>query len=139
MDEYCDAIQHEGLVFVATTRGTVFAWDPHSFSTFVFHHYYNCVLRMHVDEIIIITMENKRTESIMIPCSKINLCTRMSTMMQLNTRILCWLPPLVALFLHGILVVSVRLSSTIIIIVSSTCMPVSKFTFRLVIVGTNLD
>ena len=31
MDEYCDAIQYEGLVFAATTRGTVFAWDPRSF------------------------------------------------------------------------------------------------------------
>ena len=35
-DEYCDAIQDEGLVFAATTRGTVFAWDPRSFGTFVF-------------------------------------------------------------------------------------------------------
>ena len=61
-------------------------------------------------------------------CSKISFYTRMmSTTMQLNTRILCLLPPLVALFLHGILVVSVRLSSTVIIIVSSTCMRVSKF------------
>ena len=53
----------------------------------------------------------------------------MSTVMQFNTRVLCLLPPLVALFLHGILVVSVRLSSTVIIIVSSTCMRVSKFPF----------
>ena len=43
--------------------------------------------------------------------------------------LLCLLPPLVALFLHGILVVSVHLSSTVIIIVSSTCMRVSKFPF----------
>ena len=49
--------------------------------------------------------------------------------MQFNTRVLCLLPPLVALFLHGILVVSVHLSSTIIIIVSSTCMRVRKFPF----------
>ena len=27
-DEYCDAIQYEGLVFAATTHGTVFAWNP---------------------------------------------------------------------------------------------------------------
>ena len=27
-DEYYDAIQYEGLVFAATTRGTVFAWNP---------------------------------------------------------------------------------------------------------------
>ena len=27
MDEYFDAIQYEGLVFAATTRGTVFAWN----------------------------------------------------------------------------------------------------------------
>ena len=53
-DEYCDAIQYKGLVFAATTRGTV---------------------------------------------------------------------------LHGILVVLVHLSSTIIIIVLSTCMRVSKFPF----------
>ena len=33
------------------------------------------------------------------------------------------------MFLHGILIVSVRLSSTVIIIVSSTCMWVSKFPF----------
>ena len=32
-DEYCDAIQYEGLVFAATTRGTVFAWDPRSFGS----------------------------------------------------------------------------------------------------------
>ena len=62
-------------------------------------------------------------------CSKISFYTRMCTVMQLNTRVLCLLPPLVALFLHGILVVSVRLSSTVIIIVSSTCMRVSKFPF----------
>ena len=58
-------------------------------------------------------------------CSKINFCTRMSTMMQFNTRVLCLLPPLVAPFLHGIFMLSVRLSSTIIIIVSSTCMRIS--------------
>ena len=49
----------------------------------------------------------------------------MSIVMQFNTRVLCLLPPLVALFLHGILMISVRLSSTVIIIVSSTCMRVS--------------
>ena len=58
-------------------------------------------------------------------CSKISFYTRMSTVMQFNTRVLCLLPPLVALFLHGILMLSVRLSSTVIIIVSSTCMRVS--------------
>ena len=42
---------------------------------------------------------------------------------------LCLLPPLVALFLHGILILSVRLSSTVIITVSSTCTRVSKFPF----------
>ena len=52
-------------------------------------------------------------------------CTWMSTVMQFNTRVLCLLPPLAALFLHGILMVSVRLSSNVIIIVSSTCMRVS--------------
>ena len=62
-------------------------------------------------------------------CSKISFCTRMSTVMQLHTSALCFLPPLVALFLHGILMVSVRLSSSVIIIVSSTCMRVSKFPF----------
>ena len=46
-DEYCDAIQYEGLVFAATTRGTVFAWDPRSFGTFVFHRNYNCFIHMH--------------------------------------------------------------------------------------------
>ena len=46
-DEYCDAIQYEGLVFAATTRGTVFAWNPHDFGTFVFHHNYNCFIHMH--------------------------------------------------------------------------------------------
>ena len=58
-------------------------------------------------------------------CSKINFCTQMSIVMQFNTSLLCLLPPLVALFLHGILMLSVRLSSTVIIIVSSTCMRVS--------------
>ena len=43
--------------------------------------------------------------------------------------LLCLLPPLMALFLHGIVMISVRLSSTVIIIVSSTCMRVSKFPF----------
>ena len=36
MDEYCDVIQFEGLVFAATTRGTVFAWNPYGFGMFVF-------------------------------------------------------------------------------------------------------
>ena len=46
-DEYCDAIQYEGLVFAATTRGTLFAWYPHSFGTFVFHRNYNRFIHMH--------------------------------------------------------------------------------------------
>ena len=46
-DEYCDAIQYEGLVFAATTRGTVFAWNHHAFGTFVFHRNYNCFIHMH--------------------------------------------------------------------------------------------
>ena len=46
-DEYCDAIQYEGLVFAATTRGTVFAWHPSSFGMFVFHRNYNCFIHMH--------------------------------------------------------------------------------------------
>ena len=46
-DEYSDAIQYEGLVFAATTRGTVFAWHPSSFDTFVFHRNYNCFIHMH--------------------------------------------------------------------------------------------
>ena len=46
-DEYCDAIQYEGLVFAATTCGTVFAWNPYDFGTFVFHHNYNCFIHMH--------------------------------------------------------------------------------------------
>ena len=46
-DEYRDAIQYEGLVFAATTRGTVFAWNPHDFGTFVFHRNYNCFIHMH--------------------------------------------------------------------------------------------
>ena len=37
-DEYCDAIQYERPVLAATARGTVFAWDPYCFGTFVFHH-----------------------------------------------------------------------------------------------------
>ena len=36
-DVYCDAIEYEDLVFTATTRGTVFAWNPYDFGTFVFH------------------------------------------------------------------------------------------------------
>ena len=47
MDEYYDAIQYEGLVFAATTRGTVFAWNPHDFGTSVFHRNYNCFIHMH--------------------------------------------------------------------------------------------
>ena len=47
-DEYCDAIQYEGLVFASTTRGTVFAWHPSSFGTFVFHRNYNYFIHMHV-------------------------------------------------------------------------------------------
>ena len=47
MDVYCNAIEYKGLVFAATTRRTVFAWDPRSFGTFVFHHNYNCFLHMH--------------------------------------------------------------------------------------------
>ena len=50
MDEYCDAIQYEHLVFAATTRGTVFAWYPHSFGTFVFHRNYNCFIHMHAGQ-----------------------------------------------------------------------------------------
>ena len=46
-DVYCDAIQYEGLVFASTTHGTVFAWDPRSFGTFVFHRNYNCFIHMH--------------------------------------------------------------------------------------------
>ena len=46
-DEYCDAIEYEDLVFAATTRGTIFAWDPRSFGTFVFHRNYNCFIHMH--------------------------------------------------------------------------------------------
>ena len=46
-DEYYDAIQYEGLVFAATTRGTVFAWNPDAFGTFVFHRNYNCFIHMH--------------------------------------------------------------------------------------------
>ena len=47
MDEYCDAIEYEGLVFAATTRGTVFAWHPRCFGMFVFHRNYNCFIHMH--------------------------------------------------------------------------------------------
>ena len=46
-DEYCDAIQYKGLVFAATTRGTIFAWNPDAFCTFVFHHNYNCFIHIH--------------------------------------------------------------------------------------------
>ena len=46
-DEYCDAIEYEGLVFAATTRGTVFAWNPDAFDTFFFHCSYNCFIHMH--------------------------------------------------------------------------------------------
>ena len=46
-DEYYDAIEYEDLVFASTTRGTVFAWDPRSFGTFVFHRNYNCFIHMH--------------------------------------------------------------------------------------------
>ena len=46
-DEYYDAIEYKGLVFAATTRGTVFAWHPSSFGTFVFHRNYNCFIHMH--------------------------------------------------------------------------------------------
>ena len=46
-DEYCDAIQYEDLVFAATTRGTVFAWNPYDFDRFVFHRNYNCFIHMH--------------------------------------------------------------------------------------------
>ena len=46
-DVYCDAIQYEGLVIAATTRGTLFAWYPRSFGTFVFHRNYNCFIHMH--------------------------------------------------------------------------------------------
>ena len=55
-----------------------------------------------------------------------DLLPRMCTVMQFNTRVLCLLPPLVAQFLHGIIMLSVHLSSTVIIIVSFTCMRVSK-------------
>ena len=47
MDVYCDAIQYEGLVFAATTRGIVFAWNHYDFSTFVFHRNYSCFIHMH--------------------------------------------------------------------------------------------
>ena len=46
-DEYCDATQYEGLVFATTTRGTVFAWNPDAFGTFIFHRNYNCFIHMH--------------------------------------------------------------------------------------------
>ena len=45
-DEYYDAIKYEDLVFASTTRGAVFAWDPRSFGTFVFHRNYNCFIHM---------------------------------------------------------------------------------------------
>ena len=46
-DEYCDAIQYEGLVFAATTRGTVFVWNPYNFGVFVFDRNYNFFNHMH--------------------------------------------------------------------------------------------
>ena len=46
-DEYCDAIEYEDLVFAATTRGTVFAWNPYASDTFVFHRNYNCFIHVH--------------------------------------------------------------------------------------------
>ena len=46
-DVYCDAIEYDDLVFAATTRCTVFAWDPRSFGTFVFHRNYNCFIHIH--------------------------------------------------------------------------------------------
>ena len=46
-DEYYHAVQYEGLVFAATTRGTIFAWNPDAFGTFVFHRNYNCFIHMH--------------------------------------------------------------------------------------------
>ena len=46
-DVYCDAIEYEDLVFAATTRGTVYAWDTRSFGTFDFHRNYNCFIHMH--------------------------------------------------------------------------------------------
>ena len=46
-DEYWDAIQYEGLVFAATTGGTIFAWNPYDFRTFVFQCNYNCFIHMH--------------------------------------------------------------------------------------------
>ena len=49
-DEYCDAIQYEGLVFAATTRGTIFAWHPRCFGMFVFHRNYNCFIHMHASQ-----------------------------------------------------------------------------------------
>ena len=45
-DEYCDAIEYEGLVFSTTTHGTVFA-RSRCFGTFVFHRNYNCFIHMH--------------------------------------------------------------------------------------------
>ena len=50
MDEYRDAIEYEGLVFAATTHGTVFAWNPYGFGTFVFHHNYDCFIHMRVSK-----------------------------------------------------------------------------------------
>ena len=47
-DEYCDAIQYKGLVFAATTRGTIFVWNHDAFGTFVFRRDYNCFIHMHV-------------------------------------------------------------------------------------------
>ena len=39
--QYRGPIQYGGLVFAATTRCTVFTWNPYGFGTFVFHHNYN--------------------------------------------------------------------------------------------------
>ena len=46
-DQYSDATQYEGLVFAATTCGTVFAWNPNAFGMFGFHRNYNCFVHMH--------------------------------------------------------------------------------------------
>ena len=47
-DVYCDAIQYKVLVFAATTRGTVFAWNRYDFGMFVFHRNYKFFIHMHV-------------------------------------------------------------------------------------------
>ena len=51
-DEYYDAIQYKGLVFATTTRGTIFAWNPYAFGTFVFHRNYNCFIHMHAGQLV---------------------------------------------------------------------------------------